>query len=86
MEIYDIEKCFNKLGLKETLNDAWDSGLVNDNFALLYELNKKSQVSVVTPVGINPRETIDEILQQGGICYGLEIFTQTRLILLVKTS
>ena len=71
LEIYDIKQCFDKLGLKETLNDAWDTGLRNDKFVLLYELNKKSQVSISTPVGMTERKEVKGILQQGGVWAGL---------------
>ena len=41
LQIYDIEMCFDKIDLKEALNYLWDSGVRDDKFALLYELNKK---------------------------------------------
>lgn len=71
IQVFDIEKCFDKLELNETLNDAWDTGLQNDKLVLLHELNKKSNVAIKTPVGMTDRKEVEGILQQGGSWAGL---------------
>ena len=72
LQIYDIELCFDKLDLKEALNVFWDSGVQNEYFALLYELNKKIDILIKSSVGKTRREAVDEIIAQGGIFGGLQ--------------
>ena len=42
LQIYDLEKMFDKIKLKEAINDLWDSGVKNDNLVALYELNRNN--------------------------------------------
>ena len=60
------------MGLKETLNDLWEVGIQDDYLALLYELNKKIDISVKTPVGETERKSVNEIVAQGGIFGGIK--------------
>ena len=71
IQIYDYKQCFDSLWIQECLNDLYSAGLNDDKFALLYELNKNSKVSISTPVGITERRDVEEILQQGGVWAGL---------------
>ena len=48
------------------------SGVQDDKFALLYELNKKLKILVKTSVGKTDREVVEEIVAQGGIFGGLK--------------
>ena len=69
VNIYDIEKAFDKLFLKESLNDMYDNlseSKRNDKLSLLYETNKITRVAIKTPFGLTKRENIEDILQQGG--------------------
>ena len=61
-----MEKIFDKIKLKEALNDLWDSGVKNDKFAMLYELNKNSTAKVLTPVGESDVINLEENVLQGG--------------------
>ena len=72
IQIYDIKQCFDKLGLKQTLNDLWDVGIQNDHLALLYELNKEISIAVKSPCGSSERKTVTEIVAQGGIFGGIK--------------
>ena len=74
--IYDIKQCFDKLGLKETLNDLWDVGIKDDNLALLYELNKQIEIAIKTPSGLSERKPVKEIVAQGGIFGALKCSNQ----------
>ena len=65
LQIYDIEKMFDKIKLKEAINDFWDSGVKNDNLVLLYELNKNNKAVVKTPVGESEEIVLDENVLQG---------------------
>ena len=42
---------FDKINLKEAINDLWDSGLRNNNLVMLYLLNKNNKAKIKTPVG-----------------------------------
>ena len=57
---------FDKIKLKEAINDLWDSGLQNDNLALLYLLNKDNNAIIKTPVGeTEPIKLVENVLQGG---------------------
>ena len=57
---------FDKINLKEAINDLWDSGLRNDNLVMLYLLNKNNKAIIKTPVGDTKEINIDENVLQGG--------------------
>ena len=67
LQIYDIEMCFDKLNLREALNDFWEAGVQDDKFALLYELNKKLDILVKTTSFETKRESVEEVVAQGGV-------------------
>ena len=48
LHVYDIVKCFDKMWLKEVLNDLYDAKMNNDQLSLLYNLNKTTKVAVKT--------------------------------------
>lgn len=57
---------FDKIKLKEAINDLWDSGLQNDNLVVLYELNKKNRATIRTPIGDSEKIELKENVLQGG--------------------
>ena len=65
--IYDVEKCFDSLWLKECINDIYDAGLKNDKLNLLYLMNETAQVAIRTPWGLTERETMKNIVMQGTV-------------------
>ena len=65
--IYDISQCFDSMWYRKTMTDLFDVEVQNDHYALLCELNKKSLISIKTPVGITSREQFNEIIMQGGV-------------------
>ena len=70
LQIYDIEKAFDKLNLKDTLNELVEDlpdEIKNDKISLLYESNKVTNVSVKTPLGNTKRIQVKEVVQQGGV-------------------
>ena len=67
IELFDIEKCFDSLWLKECLNDLYESGLKSDNLNLLYEGNKECFIAVKTPCGQTERISIKETVMQGSV-------------------
>ena len=58
--------------LKETMNDMFETGLDDDNLALIYEANKVVNVAVNTPNGLTERTEINEIILQGDVFGPLE--------------
>ena len=65
----DIEKAFDKLNLRETMNDIVDNlpdKKGNDKLALLYMSNKITNVSIKTPFGLTERSEYKEVVTQGG--------------------
>ena len=61
---------FDGLDVKTTLNDLYDNGVKDDNFALIYKLYENSNVSIKTPMGLTERRRVDrEIITQGD-CLG----------------
>ena len=67
IELFDIEKCFDSLWLKECLNDLYESGLKSDNLNLLYEGNKECFIAVKIPCGQTERISIKETVMQGSV-------------------
>ena len=69
IHVYVKEKVFDKLWLKDTMNDLVDTlpeEMKNDRLSLVYESNKITKIAVNTPSGITEREVVEEIVQQGG--------------------
>ena len=65
VQIFYYKQCFHSLWLQECLNDLYDSGVRNNNLALLYTVNKHVKVVVKTPVGKTNRESIFNCITQG---------------------
>ena len=76
IEILDYRQCFDGMWLDETINDMFEAGLVNDNLNLIYKLNEKNQVAVVTPHGMTERVEINRIVMQGENLAPLECSVQ----------
>ena len=67
IEVYDIEKCFDKLWAQECINDMVASGFKNDKLTLLYEENVNAKIAVKTKSGITKRINLSEIIMQGTV-------------------
>ena len=67
IQIYDVEKCFDALWLKEAISDLYDSGLKNDKLSLLYLENEVCKVAVKTPSGHTRRTDVKKIVLQGTV-------------------
>ena len=70
--ILDYKQCFDGMWLQDCLNDLYDSGVRNRNLAMIYEANRKNQVSVKTPEDTTKRVTIDNLVMQGEVMAPLE--------------
>ena len=67
IEIIDYRQCFDSMWLSESINDLYESGIKDDNLAIIHASNKHNLVAVKTPVGISTREAIEEIVMQGEV-------------------
>ena len=76
IEILDYRQCFDGMWLDETINDLFEAGLVNDNLNLIYKLNEKNRVAIVTPYGLSERVEIKKIVMQGENLAPLECSVQ----------
>ena len=54
-QVYDIEKCFDKLWLHEVINCLYNAGFQNDKLPLLFLENKTANVAVKTASGMSNR-------------------------------
>ena len=76
IQIYDVEKCFDKLWAKECYNDDYENNVKNDKLALLYTINKISKVGIKTSSGTTERITITDTIMQGTV-WGSLLCTST---------
>ena len=67
IQIFDYKQCFDSLWLEECLNDVFPTGLNDDKFALLYNVNSHVNIAVKTPVGKTERGTIRNVITQGDV-------------------
>ena len=74
--IYDYWQCFDSLWLEECMNDLYDSGIVDDQLALIYEANKKNRVAVKTPYCFTERVNIEKNVLQGEVFGPLQCSVQ----------
>ena len=76
IEILDYKQCFDSMWLDETINDLYEAGLDNNNLNVIYNLNEKNKVAVVTPHGLTERVNIEKIVMQGENLAPLECSVQ----------
>ena len=63
----DAYKCFDKLWLKDCLVEMWRAGMREREIMLIYELNRRADIIIDTPVGITDSITVREIVKQGTV-------------------
>ena len=51
MIMADAEKCFDKLWLQHCLVDMKEAGMIEREIQMLYNLNKRAEIKIQTPVG-----------------------------------
>ena len=68
IQTVDVTKCFDKMNYKETANDLYDAGVINDQFVTLANSNKKCKVAIKLPGGSQTKRIeIEEIEMQGTV-------------------
>ena len=71
LNVYDAFKCFDSMWLKECINDLYESGLKNDQLAVLYESMKSAPIAIQTSSGTTKSININEKVMQGTVWAGL---------------
>ena len=66
----DLEKCFDRLWLKDSLLELWRAGMTAKEVMLLYEMNKKCLITIETPFGRTDGIEVEEVVRQGTIWGG----------------
>ena len=61
----DAVKCFDSLQLKDCLTELETLGYKHNDLKILYEMNKRSIVTINTPFGETGNIEIEEIVKQG---------------------
>ena len=64
IEIIDYRQCFDSMWLSESINDIFESGIQDDNLALIHAANAENLVAVKTPVGLTERKLVEKIVMQ----------------------
>ena len=67
--LYDFKQCFDSLWLKESMPVLWEAGVNNELFTLIYALNMKSNITVLTPYGPTEEFSVKDTVKQGA-CNG----------------
>ena len=65
LQLMDIEKYFDKEILTDVLEAAHNNNVTGKEYRLLYKLNERHEITVLTPVGESNPEEISEGLSQG---------------------
>ena len=63
----DAVKCFDKLWLKDALVELYKAGCTPQDIAMIYEINKDTEISVVTPSGKTEKTKVGGVVKQGTV-------------------
>ena len=74
--IKDYCQCFDSMWLKECINHLYDSGETDEYLNLIFEANRLNKIAVHTPVGINARVEVNEIVLHGEVFGPLQCSVQ----------
>ena len=64
VQVYNVEKCFDALWLKECINAIYEACLHNDKLNLLYLTNAHAEIAIKVSTGVTDRATIMKIVMQ----------------------
>ena len=65
--VMDYKQMFDSECLFECMNDLYEAGVTDDDFALVYEANRENFVAVHTPNGLSRRDVFKDIVMQGDV-------------------
>ena len=67
IEFIDLIKAFDKMILKNVLNDLWNAEVRGRIWRNIYHINKKAILKIKTPMGLTEECEIGETLKQGSV-------------------
>ena len=77
VQVYDVRRCFDKMWGHETLNDIFEAGLDNDQFAMVASSSEKCEVYVKAPWGsLCDRFVVTDVEMQGSVLAPLRCSVQ----------
>ena len=65
LQFYDYSQMFDSINLQEAISDIFDTGVDDDNLAVLYNANQEIDMAVKTANGLSDRQTVNDIVLQG---------------------
>ena len=65
LQFYDYKQMFDSINLEEAISDIFDTGVDDDNLALIHKANCEVEMAVKTPDGLSERQTVENIVLQG---------------------
>eukprot|EP00112_Aurelia_sp_Birch-Aquarium-sp1_P016262 Seg3671.3 transcript_id=Seg3671.3/GoldUCD/mRNA.D3Y31 product="hypothetical protein" protein_id=Seg3671.3/GoldUCD/D3Y31 len=63
----DLERCFDKLWLKDCMIELWRTKIPANEAYLVYLMNKHSSIQIDTPMGMTNAIEVHEIVRQGTV-------------------
>ena len=67
VQVMDVEKCFDRMWLQETINSLYEAGLTNDKLNLLYLENKNAQIAIKVNNTLTRRFPVKDVILQGSV-------------------
>ena len=64
----DLQKCFDKLWLKDCIKDIAEAGMPAGEAMYIYKMNEVVKAKVDTPIGVTEEFELTEIVRQGTVC------------------
>ena len=64
---FDIQKCFDKMVLKETMKELWLKGFKGKHWRLIYKLNSNNILIPSTELGMCKPVKVDQMIKQGSV-------------------
>ena len=66
LQIYDYKQRFDAINLREAIGDVYEAGVDDDQLSLLYNANNDVKMAVSTSCGLSERQTLQDVVLQGG--------------------
>ena len=67
LQFMDLSKAFDKMVLRNILNNLWNANIRGKIWRIIYEINKYARLTISTPFGKTNEITCQEILKQGSV-------------------
>ena len=76
LQSMDVRRCFDNMNYFETNNDLWDTGVNDNKFSLLSQLDRTCKVVIKTPCGETREITFADLILQGSVFGSLKCSVQ----------